>query len=472
MSEEIKDINVVTRIEGHAKVSFIIDKRGNLQEARFHVLEFKGFEKFMQGRMFYDAPRITTRACGICPVSHHLASVKACDDLLGVEVPETAKMLRELMHMGQYIHSHALHFFFLAAPDFILDANTKPAERNVVGLLKKNPELVQQVIKLRKYGHNLIELIGGKAIHPVTAIPGGMSKGMTNEERDKMLRELKELIPMYSDLLYICKSNLLQQIDFIKDFSVIETNFMGLTKNGVLDLYDGTIRVTDEKCNVIADIPPNNYFQNIAEHVEAWSYLKFPFLKQKGWPEGTYRVGPLGRVNVCDRMGTQKAQEALVEFRSLYGRPANQTLAYHHARLIELLYTMERAQQLLENDKITGSNIRVTVPKTAGEGIGIVEAPRGTLIHHYKVNSEGKLMDVNLIVATVNNNAAINQSIKVAAEGLVHDGNITPDGLNKVEMAIRAYDPCLTCAAHAVNEMPMAIDFRDEYGNLIKRIYK
>ncbi len=472
MTEEIRNIDVVTRVEGHAKVTFEMDNKGNLQNARFHVLEFKGFEKFMQGRMFYDAPRITTRACGICPVSHHLASVKACDDLLGVEVPETAKLLRELMHMGQMIHSHSLHFFFLSAPDLILGADTKPQDRNIVGIVKANPELVKNVLKIRKSGQNLIELIGGKAIHPVTAIPGGMSKGITQAERENRLSELRELIPLYKDLFYICTSNLMQQIDFIKDFAVIETNFLGLLKNGVHELYDGTIRATDSKGQIITDIPQDKYFQNIAEHLEPWSYVKFPYLKFKGWPEGIYRVGPLARVNICDRMATPKAQEALLEFRAIYGRPANQTLAYHHARLIEILYAFERAQELLENDRITSDNIRKVVERSAGEGIGIVEAPRGTLIHHYKANSSGKLTDVNLIVATLHNNPAINESVKIAAQNLVQDGKISENNYNKIEMAIRAYDPCLTCAAHSIGQMPMVIEIVDSKGHLIKKFHR
>ncbi len=472
MSEEIKNIDVVTRIEGHAKVRFILDKKGNLQDAQFQVLEFKGFEKFMQGRMLYDAPRITTRACGICPVSHHLASVKACDDLLGIEIPETAKLLRELMHMGQYIHSHALHFFFLAAPDLILGAKTKPQDRNVLSILKTNPDLVKNVIRLRKFGHDLIEFIGGKAIHPVTAIPGGMSKGITKSEQEKMSNELKQLLPLYKDIYYICKSNLLQQIDFIKKFALIDTNFVALTKKGALELYDGIVRSTDNEGSLLMDIPTNKYFQNIAEHVEPWSYLKFPFLKIKGWPNGIYRVGPLARLNVCEKMATPKAHEALLEFRQLYGKPANQTLVYHHARLIELLYALERAQEILENPTLLGDNLRVKVPRTEGEGIGIVEAPRGTLIHHYKSNSDGKLTEVNLIVATVNNNAAINQSVKAATEQQIKDGNISEVGLNKIEMAIRAYDPCLTCAAHVIGQMPLAIEIMDVKGTLIKKIFR
>ncbi|MFX1294542.1 MAG: Ni/Fe hydrogenase subunit alpha [Promethearchaeota archaeon] len=472
VTEEFRNINVVTRIEGHAKITFVLSKSGNLEDVRFHVLEFKGFEKFMQGRMFHDAPRITTRVCGICPVSHHLASVKACDDLLGVMIPETAKLLRELMHMAQYIHSHALHFFFLAAPDFILGPEIKAQDRNVVGILKTNPEFVKNVIQIRKFGQNLIKLIGGKAIHPVTAIPGGMSKGLTQNDKEQILSKLKKITPLYKDLMYLCKSNLMQQIDFIKNFAVINTNFLGLTKNGVHELYDGKVRITDSDCNVLANIPPNKYFQFIGEHIEPWTYLKFPFLKIKGWPNGIYRVGPLARVNICEKMATPVAQEELREFQTIYGRSANQTLAYHHARLIELLYALERAQELLENPALISDNFRTKVTRSAGEGIGIVEAPRGTLIHHYKANSDGKLTDVNLIVATVNNNAAMNQSIKSAAKQLVHDGNVSNDTLNKVEMAIRAYDPCLTCAAHTINHMPMVIEFQDETGNLIKTLYR
>ncbi|MHA2330375.1 MAG: Ni/Fe hydrogenase subunit alpha, partial [Candidatus Hodarchaeales archaeon] len=384
-----------------------------------------------------------------------LASAKACDDLLGVEIPETAKLLRNLMHMGQIIHSHALHFFFLAAPDFFMGPDSAPQERNVLGILKKDPEIIKKAIEVRKFGQNLIELLGGKAIHPVTAIPGGMSKGITQVEQENRLSELKQVFPLYNDLLDICKSNIIQYSTLINNFSVIETNFMGLTKGGIFELYDGDIRTADKNASVLEDISPNKYFLSIAEHVEPWTYLKFPFLKMLSWPEGIYRVGPLARLNICNNMGTPKAQEALREFRALYGKPANQTLAYHLARLIELLYALEKAQELLENNNIIGTNIRKKVERTAGEGIGVVEAPRGTLIHHYKANNSGKLTEVNLIVATVNNNAAINQSIKVAAQEVVQNGNISPEGYNKIEMAIRAYDPCLTCAAHTINQINM-----------------
>ncbi|KKK40681.1 hypothetical protein LCGC14_0684030 [marine sediment metagenome] len=470
MSENIKTIEVVTRVEGHAKISFIMDSKNNLSDARFQVLEFKGFEKFMQGRSLYDAPRITTRICGICPVSHHLASVKACEDLLGVEIPETAKLLRELMHMGQFIHSHTLHFFFLAAPDFILGPDSAPQDRNILGILKKDPDLVKNVIKIRKYGQDLIEIIGGKAIHPVTALPGGMSKGIKKEQQQKKLQDIKDLTPIFESLYDTCQTKLSEYTDFIKDFSVINTNFLGLSDKGSFELYDGVIRAADNNCKVLFDTSPGTYFQNIAEHADPWTYLKFPYLKSKGWPEGIYRVGPLARINLCEKFETPKAQNALEDFRTKYGRPANQTLLYHHSRLIELIYAFERAQQILENPKLLGDNFRVKCDKIAGEGVGVIEAPRGTLIHHYKANSQGKLVDINMIVATVNNNAAMNQSIKVAAENMIENNTIANGGLNKIEMAIRAYDPCLTCAAHNIREMVKTIDFVDEQSNLLNRI--
>lgn len=470
MSDNFKNIEVVTRVEGHAKIIFVMDKKNELIDAHFQVVEFKGFEKFMQGRSLYDAPRITTRICGICPVSHHLASVKACEDLIGIEIPETAKLLRELMHMAQFIHSHTLHFFFLAAPDFILGPDAAPQDRNIIGLLKKDPELVKNVIKIRKYGQDLIELIGGKAIHPVTAIPGGMSKGLKQEEQKHKLKEIKLLIPLIENLFSFCKEKLSEHREFIKDFAVINTNFLGLTRNGSFELYDGTIRAVDNNCKILRDISSNTYFQNIAEHSEPWTYLKFPFLKSLGWPQGTYRVGPLARLNLCEKIETPKAEEALHEFRTIYGRPANQTLAYHHARLVELVYAFERAQQILENPKLTSEKYRIKCDIIAGEGIGVIEAPRGTLIHHYKANSQGKLVEVNMIVATVNNNAAMNQSIKKVAENLIENGSISKGGLNKIEMAIRAYDPCLTCAAHNIGEMVKTVEFVDEQANLINRI--
>jgi len=467
---DVKNIEVMTRVEGHAKISFILDNKGNIADARFHVIEFKGFEKFMLGRMMYDAPRITTRVCGICPVSHHLASVKACEDLLNVEIPETAKMLRELMHMGQFIHSHALHFFFLGAPDFVLGLDAPPQDRNILGILKANPDLVKKVIRMRKFGQEAIRIIGGKAIHPVTAIPGGMSKGLDKKNQEAMLKEIKELIPMYEEIMYIIQTELRQYTEFVNGFAVLDTNFLSLTNKGSLELYDGMLRATDNECKVIFDTENSNYFKYISERAEPWTYLKFPYLKNIGWPEGVYRVGPLARLNANEKISTPKANKELQNFSRSFGRPANQTLAYHHARLVELLYAMERAEQLLEDSNITGSKINIKMERAAGEGIGIIEAPRGTLIHHYKTNNQGKLIDVNLIVATLNNNAAMNMSVKAAAEGLIKDATISEEGLNKIEMAIRAYDPCLTCAAHSIREMVKSVDFYNESGKLLNRM--
>lgn len=465
-----KTIEVATRVEGHAKVSFLMDDTGEISQAHFHVTEFKGFEKFMIGRMLYDAPRITTRVCGICPVSHHLASVKTCENLLNVKIPETAKLLRELMHMGQFIHSHSLHFFFLAAPDFIIGPESDPSNRNVIGLLKNDPELVKKVIRIRKFGQDLIQLIGGKSIHPVTSIPGGMSKGISKQNQETVLKELKELIPIYDELLYICKSNLNQYSELISNFATFDSNYMGLTNKGAFELYDGDVRVADEKGNIISEFQPMNYAQNIMEHIEPWTYLKFPYLKIKGWPNGSYRVGPLARLNVTDGIKTPNANKELQEFKIMHGKPANQTLTYHKARLIEIQYAMERAQQILESPELLKDNIRVKTKIVAGEGIGIVEAPRGTLIHHYKANNSGKLTDINLIVATVNNNNAINKAVLLAAKGIDPRGNFKETDLNKIEMAIRAFDPCLTCAAHTSRGYFDIMEFYDRSGNLLKTI--
>jgi len=278
------------------------------------------------------------------------------------------------------------------------------------------------------------------------------------------------LIPVFNKVFDTCKNQLAKYSEFITNFSNINTNFVGLTKNGLLELYDGTVRATDNNCNVLFDISPDDYFNNILEHSEPWTYLKFPFIRSMGWPDGVYRVGPLARINLCENINTPKAENALKEFRDLYGRPANQTLLYHHARLIELLYAFEKAQLLLENPVLVKDDYRVKCETIAGEGIGIVEAPRGTLIHHYKANNQGKLIDINLIVATVNNNAAMNQSIKAAVEELIEKDEIKNGGLNKIEMAIRAYDPCLTCAAHSIREMVKTIEFVDKQGNLIRKI--
>lgn len=463
-------IRPVTRIEGHAAVDILLDEKGGVKKTYFHVEELRGFERFCQGRKVWEMPMITSRICGICPVSHHLASAKACDALFGVEIPETATLLRELMHMGQIIHSHSLHFFFLAAPDFMVPDS--PELRNVVGIAKADPNLAKKAIQLRKIGQDIIHATGGKAIHPVTAIPGGITKSLSEEERKKIEKDLELALDLSKLALDIGKKVFHDNLDFIKKFANIKTHYMGLVKNGNLELYDGKIRIMSNAGKKLEEFDPSQYLNYVGEHVENWSYLKFPFYKKLGWSKGVYRAGPLGRVNVCDQISTPLANGELKQFRKAFGQPTHLTLLYHYARLIELLHAVERAQELIQDKKIAGSDLRAKFEMKAGEGVGVIEAPRGTLYHHYKADDKGNVIRVNLIVATVNNNPAMNLCVKEAVMQHVHGKEIDERALNKVEMAIRAYDPCLSCATHAMGQMPLKFDIYDSTGMKISEVVR
>lgn len=463
-------IRPVTRIEGHAAVDIILNDRGGVESTYFHVEELRGFEKFLEGRKVWETPRITARICGICPVSHHLAAAKACDNLFGVKPPEAAVLLRELMHMGQFIHSHSLHFFFLAAPDFFLAGD--PALRNVVGLAKADPELAKKAIRLRAIGQEIIRIIGGKAIHPVTAIPGGMTKSLSKEERDKIGKGLKTALEISRAGAELIKKVVERDLNIVRRFADIRTGYMGLVKDGNLELYDGKVRLVDKVGKKLEEFGTEKYLDYIGEHVEAWSYLKFPFYKKLGWPSGIYRVGPLARINACDRISTPVANEELNQFRKMFGCPASPVLLYNYARMIELVYAVERGQDLIGNEMITDDRTREEFELRPGQGIGVIEAPRGTLFHHYKADEEGNIKMANLVVATVHNNPGMNLCVAEAVREYVRGGKIDDNALNKVEMAIRAYDPCLSCATHAVGEMPFNIRIFDRNGRKIDQIIK
>ena len=458
-STKIITVQPISRVEGHGKVTIHLDENNKVKESHFHVVEFRGFEKFCQGRLMAEMPVITTRICGICPVSHHLASVKACDAALGLEIPPAAKKLRELMHMGQTIHSHALHYFYLAAPDFILGPSSDPVKRNIVGLVGADKELVKKAIRLRQIGQNIVDHVGGRSIHPVTAIPGGMSRSLSHEHRYVIGKELRDAMPLAQLALDSIKKINQDYANIIPKFSVIKTNYMGLTRNGSFELYDGKFRIRNAEGDNIVEFKDSEYLEHIGERVEDWSYLKFPYFKKLGYPEGTYRVGPLARLNVADRISTPEANNAFQEFRQLgKGKMVHETLYYHYARIIELIYAIERANELIADEDIISSDVRVQAARIAGEGVGVIEAPRGTLIHHYWVDDSGKIERANLIVATVHNNAAIDRSVNEVAKQFVDGAKITEGALNMVEMAVRCYDPCLSCATHAVGQMPLSIE--------------
>ncbi len=466
-------IEPLTKLEGHGKVTIQLDEHGNVASAHFHVTEFRGFEKFCEGRMLWDMPVITTRICGICPVSHHLASVKACEGVLGVEPPAAAKKMRELMHMGQFIHSHSLHFFFLAAPDFIVGPDAEPVKRSIVGVIEKEPELAKKAIHLRKIGQTIVDKVGGRAIHPVTAIPGGMSRPLSHEDRYHLLKEIPTAVELATLAVQTAKRVLQTYAEKLPSLGDFPTMYMGMVNDGSLQLYDGTLRIKDANGQNVDEFEPSDYLKYIGEHVEENSYLKFPFYKKEGWPQGIYRVGPLARLNVADKISTPLAAAELEEFKALKkDKPVSENLYYHYARTIEMLYAVERAKELLEDDEIVSTEYRIKVERKEGEGVGVIEAPRGTLIHHYWADPDGRVLKVNLIVATAHNNKAIDISVGEMAKKYISNGQLSEGIMNRLEMAIRCYDPCLSCSTHAIGEMPLEVLLYSKDGELLDRIWR
>lgn len=462
-------ISPVTRIEGHARVTIFLNDEGKVDEAYLHIDQFRGFEKFSEGRYFAEMPIITPRICGICPVSHHLASAKATDDILGVDIPKPAKLLRELIHMGQIIQSHSMHFFELAGPDLILGWDADPRIRNVAGLIQANPELALKAVKLRKFGQRIIELVAGRRIHPTFAIPGGVNQALDPKVRDEILKGIDEMISYVEDGISIATKYIEDNKEVCDKFASFPTGYMGLVKDdGSLELYDGKIRFMDKNGNVVKDFKDKYYLKYIGERVEDWSYLKFPYYKPFGWPEGVYRVGPLGRLNVADKISTPIADEHLKNFKKINnGKPVEGSLYFHYARLIEAIYGLERTREILEDSECLSKDVLISGKVSNEEGIGVIEAPRGTLIHHYWVDEKGTIEKVNLIVATGHNNWAMSKSVESVAKEFVNGKNLTEGMLNRVEGAIRCYDPCLSCSTHAIGKMPLLIELYDSNGNLI-----
>jgi len=462
-------ISPVTRIEGHARVTIFLNDEGKVDEAYLHIDQFRGFEKFSEGRYFAEMPIITPRICGICPVSHHLASAKATDDILGVDIPRPAKLLRELIHMGQIIQSHSMHFFELAGPDLILGWDADPRIRNVAGLIQANPELALKAVKLRRFGQRIIELVAGRRIHPTFAIPGGVNQAFDPKSRDEILKGIDEMISYVEDGISIATKYIEDNKEVCDKFASFPTGYMGLVKDdGSLELYDGKIRFMDKNGNVVKDFKDKYYLKYIGERVEDWSYLKFPYYKPFGWPEGVYRVGPLGRLNVADKISTPIADEHLKNFKKINdGKPVEGSLYFHYARLIEAIYGLERAREILEDPECLSKDVLISGKVSNEEGIGVIEAPRGTLIHHYWVDEKGTIEKVNLIVATGHNNWAMSKSVESVVKEFVNGKNLTEGMLNRVEGAIRCYDPCLSCSTHAIGKMPLLIELYDSNGNLI-----
>ena len=464
-------IEPVTRIEGHAKVTIHMNDAGKVERAYMHVNEFRGFEKFCEGRMVFEMPYITPRICGICPVSHHLAAAKAGDALLGCPPPRPASLLRELMHMGQVIQSHGMHFFELAGPDLLLGFDADPATRNVVGLIGANPALATKAVMLRKFGQEVIRILGGRRLHPVFAVPGGVNKALKAAEREAILADVDEAIDTLQVGLGIMRGWAEQNMEDINKFAVFPTGYFGLvTPDNGLELYDGQIRLINKDGLELERFDGANYLDHIAEHVENWSYLKFPYYKKMGYPNGVYRVGPLGRLNIAEKIDTPLANEEFKKFKALNGgRPVENTLYYHYARLIEALFAAERVKVLCDDPDILSTDVLNTRHDFQGQGVGILEAPRGTLIHHYWAEPNGQLTKVNLIVSTGHNNWAMSNAVDSVAKTYIQ-GEIREGLLNRVEAAIRAYDPCLSCSTHAVGQMPMVVDVVDPEGNTVQTL--
>ena len=468
------EIKPLTRIEGHGKVTLQLDEKGNVSSAHLNVLQMRGFEKFCEGRVFWEMPLITQRACGICPVSHHLASAKACDAILGVELPPTAKMLRQLMHMAQYVQSHALHFFHLASPDFIFGMDADPAIRNVIGLIGANPELAKKAVWCRAYGQSIIETLGSKRVHPNFAIPGGVNTALSPKARDEFLSKIGDVIAIYQLGLSIIKDIASKNKDLMATFASFPSAYLGLVDpDGNLELYDGKMRLLDAKGFVLEDqVKGSDYLSILEERVEDWSYMKFPCYKKMGYPAGMYRVGPLARVNVASGITTPLARKEFKEFKDLAnGGMVEGSLYFHYTRLIEGLYATEMVKELLQKDGICGTELRASSSKYNEEGVGVLEAPRGTLIHHFWVDKAGTIRKANIIVATQNNNLAMNKAILQVAQNYVKADKLTEGMLNRVEVAIRCYDPCLSCATHAIGHMPLSIELVNHSGEVLDEVH-
>ena len=462
----------VSRIEGHAKITIKLDEDGHVADTQFHVTQIRGFEKFTEGRPYYEMPAITSRICGICPVSHELASSKACDAIMAVRIPETGAKLRELLHMAQFVQSHALSFFHLSAPDLLLGFDFDPAKRNVAGLLEEKPDALRDGIALRKFGQTIIERLAKERVHPSWAVPGGVNAPLDPAAREKTLAEWPAAMAILKRTIELWKSVCDKFPDEIATFSNFPTSYCGLVgPDGSLRLYDGNLRFIGPDGAIVADqVRPDEYATYIGEATLPDSYLKAPYYKPVGYPDGIYRVGPLARINVAERCGTPEADKELAEFRSRFGRVAQSGFHYHYARLIEATYAMERMKELLEDPAILGQKFRAHAGVNVNEGVGIIEAPRGTLIHHYKVDDNGAMTWANLIVATGHNNLAIGRGILQVARKFVDGNNIAEGALNRVSAIVRAYDPCLSCSTHALGTVPLLLELRSADGELLNEL--
>ena len=469
-------ISPVTRIEGHAKITIALNDHGDVAGARFHVNEFRGFEKFTEGRLLWEMPGITSRICGICPASHLVTSAKAGDDILAVEVPETAEKLRRLLTLAQWLQSHALSFFHLSSPDFLLGFDSDPATRNVFGLISADKELARRGIRLRKFGQEIIELLGGRRIHTPWTVPGGVREPIDAAKRDQMLAWIPEAKETVGIALTTLKKIHAKYEKEIPEFGNFRSLLVGLvSKDGGMEYYDGLLRIMDGNGNTIADkLDARRYQEYFGEAVEPWSYLKFPYYKPFDYPDGMYRVGPLARVNICDYIETPLAEAERKVFKKLSGNVGvvNNSFYYHYARVIEMLFAVERIEMFLHDPAILGTNVRAMASINRTEGIGCSEAPRGVLFHHYHVNTDGVIQKANLVIATAQNNLAMNRTVTQIASHFIDGkkGKITEGVLNRVEAGIRCYDPCLSCSTHALGQMPLHVELRSADGTLLDEV--
>jgi F420-non-reducing hydrogenase large subunit len=479
-------IDPITRLEGHGRIEIFLNPEGDVENAYFQVPELRGFETFCEGRAVEDLAIITPRICGVCPEAHHMASTKALDGVFNVDPPPAAKKLRELLYSAFYVADHATHFYALSGPDFVVGPDASPAERNIIGVVHKvGLELGGEVLKHLELCHDVVAMIGGKYIHPVCGLPGGVSKPITEEERVKIEAIARSAVEFGKVSLKVLDDVVLANqgyVDLIlSDTFTHKTYYMGLVDaNNKVTFYDGMLRVVDPEGKEFAKFAPSDYLDHIAEHVEPWTYLKFPYLKALGWQglidgkdSGVYRVAPLARLNAADGMATPLAQ---AEYERMYstlgGKPVHATLATHWARLVELVYAAERMLELATDPEITSPNVRTKLTATAGEGVGVVEAPRGVLIHHYQADEKGIARKINLIVGTAHNYAGIALSVRKAAQGLIKKGTVVTEGLlNRIEMAFRAYDPCFACATHSLpGRMPLIVSIYDAQGKVVEQL--
>ena len=465
-------IDPLSRVEGHGKVTILLDDKNGVHQVRLHIVEFRGFEKFIQGRPYWEVPVMVQRLCGICPVSHHLAASKALDAIIGAKhLTPTAEKMRRLMHYGQILQSHALHLFYLCTPDLLFGFDSEISRRNIAGIAEKYPDAARRGILLRKFGQEVIRHTAGKRVHGTGSVPGGVNKSLTQPERDELLTDIDQIVAWSRDAVHLVKELHHQNPELYNSFGAFRANYMSMVGvDGSLDLYHGHLRGRDENGNILFDgFDYQNYTQLIEEEVKNWSYMKFPYLKSLGRERGWYRVGPLSRIQNCDFITTPLAEIERREFIAYSGViPMHAPLGYHWARMIEMLHASETIRDLLHDADITGSELVVSGERSF-EGVGVLEAPRGTLIHHYRVDENDLVTMCNLIVSTTHNNQAMNEAVRRVAQQYLHGHEITEGLLNHIEVAVRAFDPCLSCATHALGKMPLEIEVLNEAGERLSR---